>query len=43
MLYAHIRGIERERMNPARMYGNTESIAMTDEAIFTSIIKDKKN
>ena len=33
----------RERMNGARMYGHTESIAMTNEAIFTSIINNKNS
>ena len=33
----------RERMNGARMYGHTESVTMTNEAIFTSIIHNKNS
>ena len=33
----------RERMNGARMYGHTESVTMTNEAIFTSIINNKNS
>ena len=31
----------REKMNGARMYGHTESITMTNEAMFTSMINNK--
>ena len=33
----------REKMNGARMYGHTESVTMTNEAIFTSIINNKNS